>query len=151
MIASDAMIDVKPGVKVKVWTFNGTVPGPTLRFTEGDNVTIHFFNKTPVPHTLHLHGDHNAKADGVFETILPNQTYNYNFIAGPAGAFPYHCHAMPAAQHMRMRMYGLMIIDPKDSSILKPAREYGVVMGELDKNYTNVAAQHYLNNGYFDQ
>jgi FtsP/CotA-like multicopper oxidase with cupredoxin domain len=33
MIASDAMIDVKPGVKVKVWTFNGTVPGPTLRFT----------------------------------------------------------------------------------------------------------------------
>jgi nitrite reductase (NO-forming) len=43
MIASDAMIDVKPGVKVKVWTFNGTVPGPTLRFTEGDNVTIHFF------------------------------------------------------------------------------------------------------------
>ncbi len=57
MIASDAMIDVKPGVKVKVWTFNGTVPGPTLRFTEGDNVTIHFFNKTPVPHTLHLHVD----------------------------------------------------------------------------------------------
>jgi FtsP/CotA-like multicopper oxidase with cupredoxin domain len=59
-------------------------------------------------HTLHLHGDHNADADGVFETILPNQTYNYNFIAGPAGAFPYHCHAMPAAQQMRMGM--LMIL-----------------------------------------
>jgi plastocyanin len=151
MIASDATIQVKPGIKVGVWTFNGTVPGPTLRFTEGDNVTIHFFNKTPVPHTLHLQCDHNAKADGVFETILPNQTYNYNFIAGPAGAFPYHCHALPTSQHMRMGMYGMMIIDPKDPSILKPAREYGVVMGELDKNYTNVAAQYYLNNGYFDQ
>jgi nitrite reductase (NO-forming) len=45
MIASDAMIDVKPGVKVKVWTFNGTVPGPTLRFTQGNNVTIHFLIK----------------------------------------------------------------------------------------------------------
>ncbi|HZA08157.1 MAG TPA: multicopper oxidase domain-containing protein, partial [Nitrososphaeraceae archaeon] len=151
MVAKDATIEVKPGLRVGVWTFNGTVPGPTLRFTEGDNVTIHFINKTPVPHTLHLHGDHNASADGVFETILPNQTYTYNFIAGPAGAFPYHCHALPTAQHMRMGMYGLMIIDPKDSSILKPAREYGIVMGEYDKNWTNIEAQYYLNNGYFDQ
>jgi glucose dehydrogenase/plastocyanin len=151
MIAEDATVELRPGVRVGVWTFNGTVPGPTLRFTEGDNVTIHFINRTPVPHTLHLHGDHNAMADGVFEMILPNQTYTYNFIAGPAGAFPYHCHALPTAQHMRMGMYGLMIIDPKDSSILKPAREYGIVMGEYDKNWTNVEAQYYLNNGYFDQ
>jgi alcohol dehydrogenase (cytochrome c) len=52
---------------------------------------------------------------------------------------------------MRMGMYGLMIIDPKDPSILKPAREYGIVMGEYDKNWTNIEAQFYLNNGYFDQ
>jgi nitrite reductase (NO-forming) len=151
MIAQDATIELKPGVRVTVWTFNGTVPGPTLRFTEGDNVTIHFFNKTPVPHTLHLHGDHNAAADGVFETILPDQTYTYNFIASPVGAFPYHCHALPTAQHMRMGMYGLMIIDPKDSRILKPAREFVIVKGEYDKNWTNVEAQYYLNNGYFNQ
>ena len=66
MIAEDATMEISPGERVKVWTFNGTVPGPTLRFTEGDNVTIHFINKAPMAHTLHLHGTHDSKNDGAF-------------------------------------------------------------------------------------
>ena len=154
MIAEDATIEISPGERVKVWTFNGTVPGPTLRFTEGDNVTIHFKNNTPMAHTLHMHGTHDAKNDGAFPLILPNQTYNYNFIAEPAGAFLYHCHAPPTSLHIRMGMYGSLIIDPKgnNSSILKPAREYALVLSEFDPmNPEAFIPKYYPMNGYADQ
>ena len=152
MIAEDATMEISPGERVKVWTFNGTVPGPTLRFTEGDNVTIHFINKAPMAHTLHLHGTHDSKNDGAFPLILPNQTYNYNFIAEPAGSFLYHCHAPPTSLHIRMGMYGSLIIDPKDPNILKPAREYALVLSEFDpKDLDSFIPKYYPVNGYADQ
>ena len=50
LIAQDAELEIAPGKVVKTWTFNGTMPGPPLIFTEGDNVTVKFINKTPIPH-----------------------------------------------------------------------------------------------------
>ena len=47
LIAQDAEIEVSPGVRSTVWTYNGTVPAPTLRFKEGDDVTVKFGNETP--------------------------------------------------------------------------------------------------------
>ena len=66
LIAQDAELEIAPGKRVKTWTFNGTMPAPPLRFTEGDNVTIQFINKTPIPHTIHFHGNHDDLNDGVF-------------------------------------------------------------------------------------
>lgn len=54
LVAQDAEVEIAPGKVVKMWTFNGTVPAPPLRFTEGENVTIKFINKTPIPHTIHF-------------------------------------------------------------------------------------------------
>jgi nitrite reductase (NO-forming) len=152
MIAEEATMEMSPGERVNVWTFNGTVPGPTLRFTEGDNVTIHFINKASMAHTLHLHGTHDSKNDGAFPLILPNQSYNYNFIAEPAGAFLYHCHAPPTSLHIRMGMYGSLIIDPKNSTVLKPAREFAIVLSEFDPtNQDSFIPKYYPMNGYTDQ
>jgi FtsP/CotA-like multicopper oxidase with cupredoxin domain len=152
MIAEDATMEISPGERVEVWTFNGTVPGPTLRFTEGDNVTIHFINKGSAAHTLHLHGTHDSENDGAFPLILPNQTYNYNFIAEPAGSMLYHCHAPPTSLHIKMGMYGSLIIDPKDSEILKPAREYAVVLSEFDpEDQDSFIPKYYPVNGYANQ
>ena len=95
LIAQDTTVEIAPGVRVDAWTYNGTIPGPTLRATEGDRVVIHFINKTPMPHTVHLHGDHPSAEDGVFEIVPPNGTYTYDFIATPAGALMYHCHVSP--------------------------------------------------------
>jgi plastocyanin len=151
LIAEDASIEISPGERVKVWTFNGTMPGPTLRFTEGDNVTIHFINKTPMAHTLHLHGNHGANSDGVYPLILPNQNYTYNFIADPLGAFMYHCHASPTSLHIRMGMYGALIIDPKEP-LLKPAREFSIVQSEFDpNNQSSFIPKYYPINGYANQ
>ncbi|HEX7034103.1 MAG TPA: multicopper oxidase domain-containing protein, partial [Nitrososphaera sp.] len=152
MVAEDTELEIAPGEVVKAWTFNGTMPGPTLRFTEGDNVTIHFINKTPLIHTVHFHGNHDEKNDGVLPQIMPGEEYTYNFIADPAGAFMYHCHAYPTSLHIRMGMYGSLIVDPKDPGVLEPAREFSVVLSEFDpENQDNFVARYYPVNGYADQ
>ena len=153
LVAEDAELEIAPGKRVKTWTFNGTVPAPTLRFTEGDNVTIHFINKSPVPHTIHFHGNHDDKNDGVIPQIMPNQTYTYNIIAEPAGALMYHCHAPPTSLHIRMGMYGALIVDPKDKpQLLQPAKEFVMVMSEFnEKDQMAFDADYYLINGYADQ
>ena len=151
LVAEDAEVEIAPGKRVKTWTFNGTVPAPTLRFTEGDNVTIHFINKSPIPHTIHFHGNHDDKNDGVVPQILPNQTYTYHITAQPAGALMYHCHAPPTSLHIRMGMYGALIVDPKDKTLLEPAKEFVMVMGEFNlKDQMAFDADYYLINGYAD-
>jgi nitrite reductase (NO-forming) len=150
LIAQDTTVEIAAGVRVDAWTYNGTIPGPTLTATEGDRVIIHFINKTPMPHTVHLHGDHPSAEDGVFEIVPPNGSYTYNFIATPAGALMYHCHVSPVMQHVRMGLYGAFIVYPKKP--LPPAREYVLVSGEYDtQNQLNPLPEYYMFNGYAEQ
>src|SRR4051812_5318581 len=65
IVAYDKEIEVLPGVKIAAWTFNGRVPGPTLRCREGDLLRIRFVNDGTHPHTMHFHGIHPAGMDGV--------------------------------------------------------------------------------------
>jgi nitrite reductase (NO-forming) len=150
LIAENTTLEIAPGLRVDAWTYNGTVPGPTITATEGDRVIIHFINKTPLPHTVHLHGDHPSQEDGVFEQVGPNATYTYDFIAEPAGALAYHCHVPPVMQHVRMGLYGAFIVYPKTP--LPPAREYVLVNGEYDtQNQLNPLPEYYMFNGYTEQ
>ena len=150
LIAENTTVEIAPGIRVDAWTYNGTVPGPTLTATVGDRVIVHFINKTPLPHTVHLHGDHPSEQDGVFEQIPANGTYTYDFIAQPAGALMYHCHVSPVMQHVRMGLYGAFIVYPKVP--LPPAREYVLVDGEYDtQNQLNPLPEYYMFNGYTNQ
>jgi nitrite reductase (NO-forming) len=150
LIAENTTLEIAPGLRVDAWPYNGTIPGPTLTATEGDRVIIHFINKTPLPHTVHLHGDHPSEQDGVFELVAPNGTYTYDFIAEPAGALAYHCHVPPVMQHVRMGLYGAFIVYPKTP--LPPAREYVIVNGEYDtQNQLNPLPEYYFFNGYTEQ
>ena len=150
LIAENTTLEIAPGLRVDAWTYNGTIPGPTLTATEGDRVIVHFINKTPLPHTVHLHGDHPSEQDGVFEIIGTNGTYTYDFIAQPAGALAYHCHVPPVMQHVRMGLYGAFIVYPKDP--LPPAREYVFVAGEYDtQNQLIPLPEYYFYNGYAEQ
>ena len=151
LVTEDAEIDIAPGERVKVWTFNGTVPGPTIRLAEGENVTIKYINKSPIPHTIHFHGNHDDVNDGVVPQVMPGQTYLYNITGEPAGALMYHCHAPPTSMHIRMGMYGALIVDPVDKQIA-PAKEFVMVMGEYSlKNQMGFEADYYMMNGYADQ
>ena len=151
LITEDVEMDIAPGKKVKAWTFNGTVPGPTIRLAEGENVTIKYINKSPIPHTIHFHGNHDDVNDGVTPQVMPGQTYLYNITGEPAGALMYHCHAPPTSLHIRMGMYGALIVDPVNKEI-DPAKEFVMVMGEYSlKNQMGLEADYYMINGYADQ
>ncbi len=150
VIAEDTTLEIAPDVRVEAWTYNGTIPGPTLRATEGDRVIINFINNGKLPHTMHFHGDHNEKNDGVFQEILPGESYTYDFIAEPAGLFMYHCHVMPVSSHVRNGLYGAFIVDPKEG--VEPAREYVLVKGEYDLEDQETWTPDYVFfNGYADQ
>ena len=65
IVAQDKEIEVAPGVKYEAWTYNGRVPGPTLRAREGERLRIRFVNASEHPHTMHFHGIHPAPMDGM--------------------------------------------------------------------------------------
>jgi manganese oxidase len=110
--------EILTGVKVPVWAFNGEVPGPQLRFTEGDKVAVHFRNTASQPHSIHFHGQLglSQQMDGVpatSATVNPGKEFVYEFTAVNSGTMMYHCH-VATYNHVDMGMYGAMIIDAKD-------------------------------------
>ena len=135
IIAEDDKIqEVSPGIFYNVWTFNGTVPGPTLRATEGDLLRIHFINNGSKEHTMHFHGIHPAGMDGVFEPVGGNGgQFVYEFEAGPVGVHPYHCHIMPLEEHIVHGLYGVFIVDPKEGR--QPADEMVMVLNGFDTDF----------------
>ena len=55
IIAINKNIEVVPGIEFPAWTYNGRIPGPTLRCTEGDRIRIQFSNGSNHPHSMHFH------------------------------------------------------------------------------------------------
>ncbi|ABX13559.1 multicopper oxidase domain-containing protein [Nitrosopumilus maritimus] len=135
IIADDDRVqEISPGVFYNVWTFNGTVPGPTIRATEGDLLRINFINNGDKPHTMHFHGEHPAEMDGVFEIVGANGgQFTYEFEAGPVGVHPYHCHVMPLEEHIAHGLYGVFIVDPKEGR--PPADEMVMVLNGFDTDF----------------
>ena len=130
----DGIQEISPGIFYNVWTFNGTVPGPTIRATEGDLLRIHFINNGSKEHTMHFHGIHPAGMDGVFEPVGGNGgQFVYEFEAGPVGVHPYHCHIMPLEEHIVHGLYGVFIVDPKEER--QPADEMVMVLNGLDTDF----------------
>jgi FtsP/CotA-like multicopper oxidase with cupredoxin domain len=127
------VVAVAPGVFFPAWTYNGQVPGPTIRCTEGDRVRVRFVNAGTHAHTLHFHGIHAADMDGVFEIVDPGSSYIYEFDAEPFGLHMYHCHAMPLKRHLHKGLYGTFLIDPREGR--PAARELVMVMNGFDTNF----------------
>jgi manganese oxidase len=120
------------------WTFNGTVPGPTMRMTEGDLVRIKVINSedNAKAHSLHMHSIHSADMDGVEGpggSIAPGGSFTYEFVAQPYGVYPYHCHVNPIADHINRGLYGMMIIDPKEPR--PQMTEFAMMMNAYDLDY----------------
>jgi FtsP/CotA-like multicopper oxidase with cupredoxin domain len=130
LIAHDHDVEVAPGVFFPAWTYNGTVPGPVIRATEGDLLRVRFVNAGSHPHTIHFHGIHPAGMDGVFEIVDVGQAFTYEFPARPYGMHLYHCHSTPLKKHIHKGLYGAFIIDPPKPR--RPAQELVMVMNGFD-------------------
>jgi FtsP/CotA-like multicopper oxidase with cupredoxin domain len=90
--------EVEPGRFVDAWTYNGTVPGPTIHVDEGDKVSVVLHNELPESTAIHFHGILTPNAmDGVPEItqppVKPGETFIYSFIAQSTPAVGmYHSH-----------------------------------------------------------
>jgi FtsP/CotA-like multicopper oxidase with cupredoxin domain len=135
--AVDREIEIAPGLKFPAWTYNGQVPGPTIRATEGDLVRVKFLNQGSHPHTIHFHGWHPPSMDGSHpeHQVPPGESFVYEFAADPVGLHLYHCHTVPLKRHLHRGLYGVFLIDPREGRA--PADELVMMLNGFDTNFDN--------------
>ncbi len=130
--------EVLPGEYVDAYAYNGQVPGPVIRVTEGDKVKVNFTNELPEPTVIHFHGPTLPNSmDGVPDVtqkvVEPGKSFAYQFTARPGGTFMYHTHHNSAEQEPK-GLYGLFIVDPKQPTV-KYDKEVVQVISELGGYY----------------
>ena len=118
---------VAPGVTQKLWTYNGTAPGPTLHGKVGDVFEITLVNDGTIGHSIDFHAGSLAP-DKPMRTIDPGTSLVYRFTATRSGAWLYHCSTMPMSVHIANGMFGAVIIDPP--GLTPVAHEYVLVQSE---------------------
>jgi manganese oxidase len=135
--AVDKEIEVAPGIFFPAWAYNGQVPGPTIRATEGDLIRIYFINDGTKPHTMHFHGFHTSEMDGAMKNqfVNPGDEFFYEFEAEPYGSHLYHCHSLPVSDHIHRGLYGTYIVDPKNDAKAKADKELIMMMNGFDVNF----------------
>jgi manganese oxidase len=133
--AVDREIEIAPGLFFPAWTYNGQVPGPTIRATEGDRVRVTFRNLGTHPHSIHFHGWHPPAMDGALagQEVEPGDAFVYEFDADPFGLHLYHCHTVPLKRHIHKGLYGTFIVDPRGGR--PPADEVVMVMNAFDTTF----------------
>jgi len=112
------------------FTVNGSVPAPTLRWKEGDTVTLRVSNTLNEDASIHWHGILlPASMDGVpglsFHGIRPGETYVYRFRVRQGGTYWYHSHS--GFQEQR-GLYGPLVIEPMEPEPFKYDREHVVML-----------------------
>ena len=141
LTASEVKWQVNEGNIADAVAYNGMVPGPMIRVTEGDNVRINVTNKLKESHAVHWHGLKIVNAmDGVpFLTqppIKPGATFTYEFKVNNSGSHMYHSHHNSAQQTSR-GLLGAFIVDPKDKKS-EPAfdSDYVLVLNDVLGGFT---------------
>lgn len=120
------------GVTRMATTINGSIPAPTLRLREGDDVTIRVTNRLSVPTSIHWHGILLPfEMDGVpgisFKGIAPGETFVYRFKLRQSGTYWYHSHS--GFQEMT-GMYGALIIEPRSGERHEADQDFVVQLSD---------------------
>jgi len=113
-------------------TINGSIPAPTLRWREGDTVTIRVTNRLNVSTSIHWHGIILPyQMDGVpgisFDGIAPGETFTYRFKVQQSGTYWYHSHSGFQEQ---TGIYGAIIVDPAGGEVIRSDRDYIVQLSD---------------------
>lgn len=141
------------GASRKAFAINGSVPAPTLRWREGDTVTLRIGNSLDEDSSIHWHGMLlPANMDGVpglsFHGIRPNEAYLYQFQVRQNGTYWYHSHS--GFQEQR-GVYGAIVIEPREPSPAKFDREHVVLLSDwTDENPQRVFAKLKKQSDYYN-
>ena len=134
-------------------TVNGSIPAPTLRWREGDTVTLRVTNRMGVPTSIHWHGMILPyRMDGVpgvsFPGIAPGETFTYRFKVRQSGSYWYHSHSGFQEQ---TGLYGAIIIDPRDGDPIRADRDYIVHLSDwTDEDPLTVFAKLKKHSDYYN-
>ena len=135
LIAEPVERELLPGIWIRGWGYNGSIPGPTIQEYPGDYVNIRVYNFLPEATSVHWHGlDVPNNMDGVPEVeptplIKPDCYFDYHFqIINPPGTYMYHTHHNVAQQGMMGLTGRLLILDTDGSSI---DRDYFIMLQEF--------------------
>lgn len=109
--------EVAPGQTVKAWTYNGTVPAPTIRGEVGDRIKVVLNNKLPMGTDIHMHGMvlpnlQDGVAPVTQRLVEPGETYTYEYTVEKPAVAMYHPHSSGMVQ-VSNGMWGAMIFSPK--------------------------------------
>jgi len=135
-LETEVVIDHK-GTRYAAWTYDGLIPGRTIRLTLGDTVDITLINdkSNKHSHSLDLHA---AQVDMLneFASVSPGHRKHFRFTPRYPGVFLYHCGSMPMVQHIARGMYGIIIVDPRHYTrkYPRPDREYVLIQAQYFAN-----------------
>ena len=132
----DLVVDEMPvnitGRSSVATAINGSIPGPLLRWREGDTVTISVTNRLKVPTSIHWHGVRSpADMDGVpglsFPGIAADQTFTYAIPIKQHGTYWYHSHSRFQEQTGH---YGPLVIEPRDKDPVQYDRDFVIMLSD---------------------
>jgi len=143
--------DVASNVTMSAWAYNGTVPGPVLRYHQGDTVRVTLVNNLPEATTIHWHGIPVPNGmDGVpgisAPAVAPGSSFTYEFPAPAPGTYWYHPHA-DAAWQIARGLYGVLIVDPPVSASKAWDDEVLVVIGDSSGGMMTGQGMQFANRG----
>jgi len=142
------------GKRRTAMAINGSIPGPLLRWREGDTVTLRVRNRLPQDTSIHWHGILlPANMDGVpgfsFAGIAPDGMYEYRFKVKQSGTYWYHSHS---AFQEQLGVYGPLIIDPEEPEPFAYDRDYVVFLSDwTDESPARVLAKLKKRSDYYNQ
>ena len=144
------MIDGREGQAV---TLNGSIPGPTLRFTEGEDVVLRVQNRLDVDTSVHWHGvilppDMDGVPGVSYRGIAPGETFVYRFPIRQSGTYWYHSHSGFQEQ---LGMFGAFIIDPAGADPIKSDSEHVLLLSDWTfENPMRILARLKKSAGYYN-
>ncbi|HVS97690.1 MAG TPA: copper-containing nitrite reductase [Puia sp.] len=128
----EKVMQLADGVNYTYWTFGGSVPGPMIRVTAGDEVEMHLSNdpNNKMPHNIDLHAVCGPGGGAEATLTVPGHTSIFSFRALKPGLYVYHCATAPVGMHIANGMYGMILVDPKEGY---PAvdKEFYLMQGEF--------------------
>jgi len=134
LVATEARIVIVANVTYDAWTFNGSVPAPTIVVNQGDTVIVTLRNNfTMMSHSIDFHA---AEIDWAtaYASVPPGQSKTFNFTANYPGVFMYHCGTPPVLEHISNGMYGAIVVNPMNALPAATGGQFVLVQSEFYLN-----------------
>jgi len=125
---------------VEVWGYNEQIPGPTLRFREGDKLRVYYRNDLDEPSSVHWHGlivPNSMDGVGLLTqpAVMPGETFVYEFtVPSTPGTFMYHAH-MNDMEQVSMGLSGAFIIEPRDGGDGRYDQDHVMLLNNIQGHY----------------